>query len=137
MLNKVQLIGNIGKQPEIRSTKDGKEIANFSLATSKKWRDKNGDKQDKTEWHKIVVFSEGLVSFIKQYIVKGSKVYIEGELCGRKWTDSDGKEQYTTEIVVSGFDGRLISLDVKGSNSAASHKKSVSGYDDLDDEVPF
>lgn len=113
-LNKVTLIGNLGKDPELSATQDGREIAAFSLATTESWKDKNtGEKQVKTEWHKIVIFSQGLVGVIKNYVKKGSKLYIEGQLQTRKWTDKEGKEKYTTEIILQNYNSKLIMLDSK------------------------
>ncbi len=108
-LNKVALIGNVGKDPEIRTTADGKEIANLTIATSESWKDKTtGEKKDKTEWHRVVVFNDGLSKVIKNYVKKGSKLYIEGSLQTRKWQGNDGKDNYTTEIVLQGFNSNLI-----------------------------
>ena len=140
-LNKVTLIGNLGKDPEIRSTSDGREIANFSIATSENWKDKvTGEKKEKTEWHRIVVFKEGLVGVIKKYVKKGAKLYIEGQLQTRKWVDSNGQERYTTEVVLQGFNTNLILLDSK--NGSAVHESSIDhtpNFDnsELDDEIPF
>jgi single-strand DNA-binding protein len=107
-LNKVILIGNLGNDPEIRNTNDGREIANFSLATGESWKDKvTGDKKEKTEWHRIVCFNEGLVKVIKEYVKKGTKLYIEGQLQTRKWLDSTNQEKYTTEVVLQGYNGNL------------------------------
>lgn len=115
-INKVILVGNVGNEPEIRQTQDGREIANLSIATSESWRDKNtGERRDKTEWHRVVAFSDGLVKVIKNYVHKGSKLYIEGQLQTRKWTAQDGTEKYTTEIVLQGFNSNLTMLDAKGS----------------------
>jgi single-strand DNA-binding protein len=144
-LNKVTLIGNLGKDPEIRTTNDGRELANFSLATTESWKDKvTGEKKDKTEWHNVVVFSEGLVRVIKSYLKKGSKVYIEGQLQTRKWTDKDNNERYTTEIVLQNYNSGLILLDSKGEGSTSSYnenstKQAPANFDnsDLDDEIPF
>lgn len=112
MLNKVTLIGNLGKSPDIRQTSDGRELANFSLATNEKWKDKNtGEKKDKTEWHKVVVFNQGLVNVVKNYVKKGSKLYVEGQLQTRKWTDNNGIDKYTTEIVLQNFNSNLLMLD--------------------------
>src|ERR1700742_2021641 len=111
-VNKVILIGNLGRDPEIRSTQDGREIANLAIATSESWKDKNtGERKEKTEWHRVVVFSEGLVSVVKNYVKKGSKLYIEGALQTRKWTDQSGQEKYTTEVVLQGFGSTLTMLD--------------------------
>lgn len=149
-LNKVTLIGNLGKDPEIRSTSDGRELANFSIATSENWKDKmTGERKEKTEWHRIVVFNEGLVGVIKNYVKKGSKLYIEGQLQTRKWTDNDGNEKYTTEVVLQGFNSSLILLDNRNSEAGFSSagassagSKSSGGSNnfensELDDEIPF
>jgi single-strand DNA-binding protein len=114
-LNKVMLIGNLGKDPEIRRTQDGRPIANFTLATTDSWRDRQtGEKRDKTEWHNIVIFSEGLTKVCEQYLKKGMKVYIEGALQTRSWEDQQGQKRYTTEIVLQNFGGTLIMLDGRG-----------------------
>ncbi len=114
-VNKVILIGNLGRDPEIRRTQDGRPIANFSIATSESWRDKNsGERKEKTEWHRIVCFNEGLCKVIENYVKKGSKVYVEGQLQTRKWTDKDGVEKYSTEVVLQGFNGTLTMLDGRG-----------------------
>jgi single-strand DNA-binding protein len=111
-VNKVILVGNVGKDPEIRRTQDGRPIANLSIATSESWRDKNsGEKKEKTEWHRVVVFSEPLCKVIEQYVKKGAKLYIEGALQTRKWTDKDGVEKYSTEVVLQGFNGQMTMLD--------------------------
>lgn len=108
MLNKVTLIGNLGQDPEIRQASDGREIANFSLATTERWKDKNtGERREKTEWHRIVIFSQGLVSVVKNYVKKGSKLYIEGQLQTRKWTDNNGVDRYITEVVLQNFNSNL------------------------------
>jgi len=115
-LNKVQLIGNLGKSPEIRSTNDGKKVATLSIATSESWKDKTThERQTKTEWHKVVIFNERLCDIVEQYLQKGSKVYIEGQLQTRKWTDKEGKERYTTEVVMQKFRGEIIMLGGKES----------------------
>ena len=112
-LNKVQVIGNVGQDPEIRYMPSGAAVANLTLATSEKWKDKNsGEQKEETEWHKIAVFGK-LAEIIGEYVRKGSKIYIEGKLKTRKWTDQQGQEKYTTEIVVDGFSGNLIMLDGK------------------------
>lgn len=111
-VNRVILIGNLGKSPDIRKTSDGKEIANFSLATTERWKDKNtGEKKEKVEWHKISVFNQDLVSLVKNYVKKGSKLYIEGQLQTRKWTDNNGIDKYITEIVLQNFNSSLLILD--------------------------
>jgi single-strand DNA-binding protein len=118
-VNKVIIIGNLGKDPEIRRTQDGKPIANLTVATSETWRDKNsGERKEKTEWHRVVIFSEPLCKVAEQYLKKGAKVYIEGALQTRKWTDQAGVEKYSTEIVLQGFGGTLTMLDSKGGGSA-------------------
>lgn len=139
MINKVILVGNVGKDPEIRSTKDGKEIASFSVATSESWKDKNtGERKSNTEWHKVVIFSQGLVGIVKTYVKKGSKLYVEGMLKTRKWTDSNGVEKYTTEIVIQGFKGSITMLDSKSENGQNNYQKeSFVEEDDVDDNVPF
>lgn len=142
-LNKVILIGNLGRDPEIRTTNDGREIASFSLATSESWKDKaTGERKDKTEWHRVVVFKEGLINVIKSYLKKGAKVYLEGQLQTRKWVDNSGQEKYTTEVVLQGFNTGLILLDGKGSAEGTSnsvHMDEKANFDDnsLDDEIPF
>jgi len=120
-VNKVILIGNLGKDPEIRHTQDGRPIASFSVATSENWRDKNtGERREKTEWHRVVIFSEGLVKVVEQYVKKGSKVYIEGSLQTRKWQDQSGVEKYTTEVVIQGFSGTLTMLDSRAGAGAGA-----------------
>lgn len=144
-LNKVTLIGNVGQDPEIRSTQDGREIANFSLATTENWKDKNtGEKQVKTEWHRITVFSQGLVGVIKNYVKKGSKLYIEGQLQTRKWTDKSGIEKYTTEIVLQNYNSNLQILNFTNSQDSdhsieGTIKNEFQGAKEveLDDDIPF
>lgn len=144
-LNKVTLLGNVGKDPEIRSSNDGREIATFSLATSDTWKDKaTGEKRERTEWHRIVIFSDGLVGVVKNYVKKGTKLYIEGSLQTRKWVDNTGIEKYTTEIVLQNFNSALILLDSKGSedyldDSSKPNKSTPSTFNhsELDDEIPF
>ncbi|RWF74509.1 MAG: single-stranded DNA-binding protein [Mesorhizobium sp.] len=114
-LNKVQLIGNVGDDPDINKLNNGGVVANFSIATTESWKDKNtGEKKERTEWHRIVVFSEGLCNVIEQYVRKGSKLYVEGELQTRKWQDQQGNDRWSTEVVLSGFDAKLILLGSKG-----------------------
>ena len=114
-VNKVILVGNVGKDPEIRRTQDGRPIANLSLATSETWRDKaTGERKERTEWHRVVIFSEPLCKVVEQYVKKGSKLYIEGALQTRKWTDQSGAEKYSTEVVLQGFSGTLTMLDAAG-----------------------
>jgi len=141
-LNKVILIGNLGRDPEIRTTNDGREIANLNIATSESWKDKiTGERKDKTEWHRVVCFSEALVRVIKNYVKKGSKLYIEGQLQTRKWVDSDNQEKYTTEVVLQNFNSTLILLDSKGealTNQPNSQTNNPTfDNSDLDDEIPF
>lgn len=125
-LNCVTLIGHVGKDPEIRATQDGRKIANLSLATSESWRDKaSGEKKEKTEWHRIVIFNDGLVKVVEQYVKKGAKLYIQGSLQTRKWTDQAGVEKYSTEIVLKAFDGQIIMLDGRQNNDS----RSGDGYD--------
>ncbi len=149
-INKVILVGNVGQDPDIRSTSDGRELANFSLATSESWKDKStGEKKEKTEWHKIVIFSQGLVGIVKNYVKKGSKLYIEGSMQTRKWTDKDGVEKYTTEVVLQNFNSTLQILDSKDRNSSGSGdsysssqasskpKNTNVSVEETDDEIPF
>jgi single-strand DNA-binding protein len=143
-INKVILVGNVGKDPEIRTTQDGKEIASFSLATSESWRDKfTGERKDRTEWHRIVIFNEGLVNIIKNYVHKGSKLYIEGSLHTRKWNDNTGVEKFTTEIVLQGYNCTLTILDARNpsaSNASEGGMGSATPIDDfadMDDQIPF
>lgn len=111
-VNKVILIGNLGRDPEIRSTQDGTRIANLSIATSESWKDRNsGERKEKTEWHRVVIFNDRLVDVVDKYVKKGSKLYIEGALQTRKWTDKDGQERYSTEVVLQKFRGELTMLD--------------------------
>lgn len=140
-LNKVTLIGNVGKDPEIRTAGD-KEIANLSLATSEVWKDKQtGERKEKSEWHRVVVFGDSLVNVVKNYVKKGSKLYIEGSLQTRKWTNKEGADQYSTEVVLQGFGSKIILLSGKdGDNSSLPHEKAKQNAyvnDDLDDEIPF
>jgi single-strand DNA-binding protein len=111
-VNKVILVGNLGKDPEIRRTQDGRPIANLRIATSENWRDKaSGERREKTEWHSVVIFNENLCKVVEQYLKKGAKVYIEGALQTRKWQDQQGQERYSTEVVLQGFNGTLTMLD--------------------------
>ncbi len=145
-INKVILVGNVGQDPEIRTTQDSREIATFSLATSDSWKDKSsGEKKEKTEWHRVVIFSQGLVGIAKSYVKKGTKLYIEGQLQTRKWTDSNGAEKYTTEIVLQNYNSTLQILDGKGgesstprsSNGGSSKKGGDVSIEEMDDEIPF
>ena len=158
-VNKVILIGNLGADPEIRRTQDGRPIANLRVATSESWRDKTtGERKEKTEWHRVVIFNEGLCKIVEQYLKKGSKVYLEGALQTRKWQDKDGQDRYSTEVVLQGFNSQLTMLDRAGggggagadtsdsfgsSGPTASRKPAMAGAggggkrDDMDDEIPF
>lgn len=119
-INKVILVGNVGKDPEIRTTQDGKEIASLVIATSDSWRDKTtGERKEKTEWHRVAIFSDGLVNVVKNYVKKGMRLYLEGSIHTRKWTDSNNVERYTTEVVLQGFQSNLVMLDK--SSAGATH----------------
>jgi single-strand DNA-binding protein len=120
-VNKVILIGNLGADPEIRRTQDGRPIANLNIATSETWRDRtSGERKEKTEWHRVVIFNEGLCKVAEQYLKKGAKVYIEGQLQTRKWQDQNGVDKYSTEIVLQGFNSTLTMLDGRGEGGGAS-----------------
>lgn len=160
-VNKVILIGNLGKDPEIRRTQDGRPIANLSVATSESWKDKNtGERKEKTEWHRVVIFNEGLCRIVEQYLKKGAKIYLEGQLQTRKWQDKDGNDKYSTEVVLQGFNSSLTMLDSRGggggggggamedsggdfgsSGPSASRRPATVGAGskrgDMDDEIPF
>jgi single-strand DNA-binding protein len=129
-VNKVILIGNLGADPEIRRTQDGRPIANLRLATTETWRDKNsGEKRERTEWHRVVVFNENLCRVIEQYVKKGSKLYIEGQLQTRKWQDQQGQDRYTTEVVLQNFNGVLTMLDSRGGGVTAGAGMHEGGAD--------
>jgi single-strand DNA-binding protein len=140
-VNKVILIGNLGKDPEVRRTQDGRPIVNLTVATSESWRDKSsGERKEKTEWHRVVIFSEPLCKVAEQYLKKGAKVYLEGALQTRKWTDQSGVEKYSTEVVLQAFGGVLTMLDGKSAGdgeSAAPQRQAAVGNDDMDDAIPF
>jgi len=161
-VNKVILVGNLGKDPEIRRTQDGRPIANLSIATSETWRDKGtGERKEKTEWHRVVIFNEGLCKVAEQYLKKGAKVYIEGALQTRKWTDQAGVEKYSTEVVLQGFNSTLTMLDGRSGGGGGSFggddsgdfgsdrpvssapRRAVAagaggrGNSDMDDDIPF
>ena len=162
-VNKVILLGNLGRDPDIRTMQNGKKVCTFSIATSDSWKDKEtGEKKEKTEWHRVVIFNEGLVGVVENYVKKGSKLYLEGSLQTRKWTDDSGTEKYTTEVIVQGYGGRIDMLDGKNNNNnkdipeepknmseksenlkqdstnQESKKDAKSeSLDDLDDEIPF
>ena len=146
-LNKVLLIGRLGNDPEIKQMQNGKSVARLSVATSESWKDKNtGEKKEKTDWHRVVIFNEGLVSVVQKYLKKGAQVYIEGQLNTNKYTDSNGQEKYSTQIVLQGYSSSLTMLD--GKNSSSGDSKKLEGTqlpsDDMpdisqdpDDKVPF
>lgn len=159
-VNKVILVGNLGADPEVKQFQNGGQVCNLRIATSENWRDKaTGEKKEKTEWHAVSIFSEGLIKVAQSYLKKGSKVYIEGKLQTRKWQDKDGNDRYTTEIVLQGFDATLVMLDGRGEGGGASSggggrdtgysggggggaSRTMSGpkesfNQDLDDEIPF
>ena len=160
-VNKVILLGNLGRDPDVRTMQNGKKVCTLSIATSDSWKDKEtGEKKEKTEWHRVVVFNEGLVGVVENYVKKGSKLYIEGSLQTRKWTDDSGTEKYTTEVVIQGYGGRIDMLDSKSTGDSitentgedtskkkdSSQNKNSEGTenvkkndssDELDDEIPF
>lgn len=147
-VNKVILIGNLGKDPDVRRMTSGEPVVNLSVATSESWRDKaSGERKEKTEWHRVVIFNENLAKVAEQYLRKGSKVYLEGQLSTRKWTDKDGAEKYSTEVVLNRFRGELVMLDGRsegGGGGGGQMARSGSGeapasFDrgDMDDEIPF
>ena len=148
-LNKVLLIGRLGADPEIKQMVNGKNVARLSLATSQSWKDKSsGERKEKTEWHRVVIFNEGLVSIVQQYLKKGANIYVEGALTTRKWKDeSSGQDKYSTEVVLQGYNSSLTMLDGKSksdsSNLVTENKSSLPNDDiqpvnnDLDDEIPF
>jgi single-strand DNA-binding protein len=152
-VNKVILLGNLGRDPEIRSMQSGKKMASFSIATSKRWKDKNTQEQkENTSWHNIVVFNEGLVDVIEKYLKKGSKIYVEGELSTRKYQDKEGNDRYTTEVVLQGYNSNLTMLGTGGSHSSSdqsisntnnfsdsenSVNENTEDSSNLDDDIPF
>jgi single-strand DNA-binding protein len=149
-VNKVILVGNLGKDPEIRRTQDGKPICNLSVATSENWRDKGtGERREKTEWHRVVIFNEPLCKVVEQYLKKGAKIYLEGSLQTRKYTDKDGVEKYSTEVVLQGFNSTLTMLDSQGADQgnagtgerqhspAARTPGSGKTPIDMDSDIPF
>lgn len=154
-VNKVILIGNLGAEPEVRRTQDGRPIVNLRLATSETWRDKSsGERREKTEWHRVVIFNENIAKVAEQYLKKGSKVYLEGQLQTRKWQDKDGQDKYSTEVVLQGFNSVLTMLDAPRSSSGdgqdqsegdgrqrqsskADTAKRRSAAEEKDDEIPF
>jgi len=151
-VNKVILVGNLGADPEIRRTQDGRPIANLRVATSESWRDRNtGERRERTEWHRVVIFNEGLCKIAEQYLRKGSKVYLEGQLQTRKWQDQSGQDRYSTEVVLQGFNSALTMLDGRSDSPVAGGGYGDSAQDtgqpaasqgsgfsrDMDDEIPF
>jgi len=150
-VNKVILLGNLGRDPEIRSMQTGSRMASFSIATSKRWKDKvTQEQKDKTSWHNIVVFGDGLVDIVEKYVKKGSKIYIEGELQTRKWQDQDGNDRYTTEVILQGYNSNLTLLDSRNSinnevsnqsnNTPSEPSKKISDNSDspeMEDDIPF
>lgn len=146
-VNKVILIGSLGRDPESRSFQNGGKVVNLRLATSESWKDKNtGEKKEKTEWHTVAIFNEGLANIAERYLRKGSKVYIEGALQTRKWQDASGADKYSTEVVLQGFGGVLTMLDAPGGNGGsgssagsgqAEQRRSAFDDSNLDDDVPF
>ena len=154
-VNKVILIGNLGRDPEVRSFQNGGKVCNLALATSEQWKDKTtGERQERTQWHQIAIFNEGLVRIAEQYLKKGSKVYIEGQLETRKWQDQSGNDRYTTEVVLRGYGSAMNMLDSRnagssdggssgggssyGQDSSSSYGQGSSDFsNDLDDEIPF
>jgi single-strand DNA-binding protein len=161
-VNKVILVGNLGRDPEIRSTQDGTRVANLSVATSESWRDKaSGERKERTEWHRVAIFNEKLVEIAEKYLRKGSKIYVEGALQTRKWTDQSGQEKYTTEVVLQRFRGELTMLDGRaggggdspsdgdemgssggysgggGGGGRSPGSRAPAGGGDLDDDIPF
>ena len=145
-LNKVLLIGRLGADPEVKQMVNGKSVARLSLATSQSWKDKNtGEKKEKTEWHRVVVFNEGLVNVVKQYLKKGAQIYVEGQLTNRKWKDEQsGQDKYTTEIVIQGYNSSLTMLGGGSGNNISNDTNQINNSDDLsqasnemDDDIPF
>ncbi|MBB4658652.1 single-stranded DNA-binding protein [Parvularcula dongshanensis] len=132
-VNKVILIGNLGSDPEVRAFANGGQVCSFSVATSENWKDKStGERREKTEWHRVSIFSEGLVRVAQNYLKKGSKVYLEGQLETRKWQDKDGNDRYTTEVVLRGFNSTLTMLDGRGEGGGGYGGKISGGGDDRD-----
>ena len=142
-VNKVILVGNLGKDPEVRRMTSGDPVVNLSIATSETWRDKaSGEKKEKTEWHRVVIFNKNLADVAEKYLKKGAKVYVEGQLQTRKWTDKDGAEKYSTEVVLQNFRGELTMLDSRGGGGdgggrGAGEAPASFQRDEMDDEIPF
>ena len=143
-VNKVILVGNLGKDPEVRRMTSGDPVVNLSVATSESWRDKaSGERKEKTEWHRVVIFNKNLAEVAEKYLRKGAKVYVEGQLQTRKWTDKDGAEKYSTEVVLQNFRGELTMLDGRngggegGGGRGAGEAPASFQRDEMDDEIPF
>jgi len=142
-VNKVILVGNLGKDPEVRRMTSGDPVVNLSIATSESWRDKaSGERKEKTEWHRVVIFNKNLAEVAEKYLRKGAKVYVEGQLQTRKWTDKDGAEKYSTEVVLQNFRGELTMLDGRngggeGGGRGAGEAPASFQRDEMDDEIPF
>jgi single-strand DNA-binding protein len=144
-VNKVILVGNLGKDPEVRRLQSGDPVVNLSLATSETWRDKaSGERKEKTEWHRVVIFNKNLADVAEKYLRKGSKVYLEGALQTRKWTDKDGVEKYSTEVVLQNFRGELVMLDSRNAEGGGGRERVGAAEaapsfqrDEMDDEIPF
>ena len=150
-VNKVILIGNLGKDPEIRTFGNGGKVANFSVATSEAWKDKqSGERKEKTEWTNVAIYNDGLVGIVERYVKKGSKVYVEGKLQNRKWQDRDGNDRYSTEVVLQGYGGQLTLLDSRGDNTSQGGSNSSydqasprasdapkENFDNFSDSIPF
>ena len=138
-VNKAILVGRLGNNPEVRYTPTGSAVANFSIATNENWTDKSGQKQERTEWHRVAVMNERISEVVEKYVKKGSKLYVEGQLQTRKWTDQAGQDRYTTEVVIGRFKGELTLLDSKGSSGSSDSFDSTPSYDApaIDDEMPF
>lgn len=143
MLNQCQFIGNLGRDPEVRTFQNGGKVCNLRLACSEMWKDKDtGERKERTEWVSAAIFSDGLVRVAEQYLKKGSKVYIQGKLQTRKWQDQSGNDRYSTEVVLQGFDAKLVMLDGKSDGDGQSERAPqngapAGGHDDLSDEIPF
>ena len=136
-VNKVILVGNLGKDPEIRRTQDGRPIANLRIATSDTWRDKaTGERREKTEWHSVVIFNENLCKIVEQYLKKGSKIFVEGQLQTRKWQGQDGQDRYSTEVVLQGFNGNLTMLDGRAGGGSGMQENGQAEYGGADSDSP-
>jgi single-strand DNA-binding protein len=144
-LNRVQLIGNLGRDPEVRTTQTGKTVVTLVIATGESWKDEGGNRVERTEWHRIVIFNEGLGQIAEKYLQKGSKVYLEGKLCTRKWQDQSGADRYSTEIHLAPYNGVLIFLDGRRDGDPTAAASTADGrtgvvagtYGNLDDDIPF